>query len=131
MKKEARFTFSEPVYEFTITVIVTNDVSQWSSKYRDEFQPRPGEIEGQCQAFHVGEGKRCLIVIQPNSPLSDIAHEIGHAARYVLNHIGFKITAENDEPLAYYEDFLTRVIHNRIRLLKKPRKFLDKKKKCA
>lgn len=109
------FSFKDPIYEFNIRVVVTDDMKKWDGKYPNHS---PAQVEDECHALFVRlKGKKGLIVIRPNSPLDDLAHEIGHAARAVMEHIGFKISFDNDEPLAYYEGYLTRMIHKKINRL--------------
>lgn len=113
--KDIRFSFSDPIYNFTTIVIVTQDMKRWDEKYPN---PSPSTVEDDSHALYIRlKGKRGLIIIKPDSPLDDLQHEIGHAAREVMAHIGFKIHAENDEPLAYYEGYLTKRIHAAINKL--------------
>lgn len=120
---DIKFSFKDPIYEFGITVVITEDMKKWDEKYPNQ---NPSTIEDECNALFVRlKGKRGLIIIKPCSPLDDLAHEIGHAARAVMEHIGFTIAFSNDEPLAYYEGYLTRKIHAKLKTLK----ILDKRRK--
>lgn len=120
--KDWKTSFSVPIYDHKLILVVTDDMKSWADKYPD---PVSMTQNGECLAFFApAKPKVELIVIQPRSPLNHIAHEIGHAARYIMGYIGFKIMSDNDEPLAYLEDFLTREIHNRLKKIT-----VDKKKK--
>ena len=120
---ETSFRFKDPIYEFAIKVVITEDIKKW-----DEMYPNAESSDGDCNALFVKlDGKNSVIIIKPCSPLDDLAHEIGHAARSVMKYIGFKIDFDNDEPLAYYEGYLTRTIHRKINNLKP----LTKSKKRA
>lgn len=124
MSKDISFSFSDPIYLWRTQVVITEDIGKWNKKY-----PCSGD-SGAPDALFVrpSEKRHSIIIIQPNSPLDDLQHEIGHAARCVMNHIGFTVDFANDEPLAYYEGYLTRQIHAKLKKLK-PRKCREENQK--
>jgi hypothetical protein len=65
-----------------------------------------------CQAFYTCNHPSYGIITS-NTTYDTVSHEIGHVSRQLMENIGFKIKASNDEPLAYLEGFLAdRIFHH-------------------
>jgi len=71
------------------------------------------EIEGDARTVMLHGGQVIIRLKRENRlswgvDLSDLAHEIEHAAFFILNRIGVKHTNESDEVFAYYQAYLLR-----------------------
>jgi hypothetical protein len=92
---------------------------------QDEINPESENFETAGKTFY-HPGTRLLGVWIPGLPSTpsqhaDIAHEATHAAAHTLHHIGFELTAMedesghsilNDEPLTYLTAFVVEEIHS-------------------
>lgn len=109
-------SFSEPIYcsEHEVYYGDVENIEKWYSKeYNCPFNFP--EVQGQALKagaftfYDPNRGKYVMVYSKRPSP-DIVAHECGHAAKMVLGHIGYTAEAGNDEPEAYFQSFLVRMV---------------------
>lgn len=101
--KEKIFEF--PVFNYSITVIVTFSIKDSYQKYFKKYgYTHKVEPAGLYSAY--GDGKRWggVIFIKPSSKISTVAHEVSHAIWQMANDIS---ATKEDELIAYHIGYLT------------------------
>lgn len=109
--KEIRFSFKIPIYNARLYFTYTDNIPEAIKSL--PHQLRTHDCHG-CQGLYTAASPLYSITVS-NLTYDTITHEIGHVARQLLEDIGFKIKASNDEPLAYLEGYLADQIHHRLK----------------
>jgi hypothetical protein len=117
--KEWKTKFKVPIYDCIVRFVVTDDVRSSIKKLPPSLTETYDEEDDTCTGIYFSKWPDYAIVLRDDKRADGavLDHEIGHVARKIMEDIGFKIEADNDEPLAYLEEFLTRMIHKRIKKL--------------
>lgn len=112
MSEIYKTSFAIPIYQARLYLVIGDDFCESRNILPMSLQEE--EEVGSCRGFCLGLHPDYAILLKPDSPIGTISHEVGHVARKLMNEIGFTITAENDEPLAYLEDWLMTKILDKI-----------------
>ena len=127
----AKFSFEVPIYACHVWVVVCDT-------FKGAIKALPPRIRNGIDIEDDGDCRGCCLSNHPNYviTLKDVSqgtlyHEIGHAARDIMDAIGFEITRGsdghmNDEPLAYLEGALAELVavglaRNKIKIKTKSR----------
>lgn len=106
--------FVLPIYEPVVYVAVADSVADGIKLLPKKFtriQDKLGE-DYDSQACYIGEWPNYALIFRArNLNLGVVAHEVGHVCRRILDEVGFKIESDNDEPLAYLEEYMTNKVH--------------------
>lgn len=96
-------TINVPIYEFSLTIILTKDLNEVVKKYKlnGEFG-NFGALTFENKSKH----RHYVVAFTDASHLSNIAHEIVHIKNYIFHGINAKIDLYNDEPEAYLTGWL-------------------------
>lgn len=95
----ARYKIKIPIYGQTVRVYFGTEA------YHRDFPEYKKDGDNGCFAFvQCNECGPCMVFIEasPNT----VAHECVHAAWDVLDHVGVKVSADNQEPLAYLVGYI-------------------------
>ncbi len=106
------------IYRHNIVVILTNSSKSLSKKYNIKLPKK-------FLAYFSPDGQTVYLIFKYNHPTEKvplpetIAHESLHAANYILDRVGVKLSYKNDEAQNY---LMTWIIKNTINILNK---FID------
>jgi hypothetical protein len=115
-----------PLYPCRLGVIVSNDeeeINKYLKGHEIPYTLDLSESYGYCigQGVYKDEkGKKwscCWVIVPPNDEMFThglIAHEVRHATNSILDYIGHKLDAKNDEPEAYLSQWITDVVYKAI-----------------
>ena len=96
----ARYKLKIPIYGQTIRVYF--DIES----YHKDFPEYKKDGDNNCFAFvQCNDCGPCMVFIQAGN--NTVAHECVHAAWDVLDYVGVKVSADNQEALAYLVGFIT------------------------
>lgn len=108
-----------PMYNYNITVVLTDNIQEYCL---DEL----GQEMVTCPVanlydFHDREYPVDFIVIfNPKQAQEDtVSHEAFHLTARIMRYIGCPLIEESEEPYAYLQDYLTRVIKNKLKRINK------------
>jgi hypothetical protein len=129
-KKETieKANFSDPIYcrNYEIYFGKINSVKNWyCDNYNIILDDGLGEVDGlETAAFAFYDPKRSCYIMVFGKKLSPelVAHECSHIAKILLEHIGYRSKAEDDEPEAYLLTFLVRMVYHSFRQVTQKRK---------
>lgn len=76
------------------------------------------EVKMICAATYWNGNTRTPIIYLPSlsikpRDLSNVCHELGHATRIILDDIGVKTTADNDEAFQYLQGYLMEQVYTK------------------
>jgi len=120
VKREGVKVEQVPLYPCSFGVIVVDDFDNANNILKSQGLPDDIDfdgynalcIRGTCYDEE-GDLVSCIWVVFNTHYFthSIIAHEVRHAVNYILNRIGHKLDAENDEPEAYLAGWDTNVVY--------------------
>lgn len=104
-----------PIYDCILWVIVSQTVKDGAlllpPALKSAYTP---DEDDNCKAifyYDSGVGKNYAIIFTLNAADGPVIHhETGHAARTILKDIEWRIDFDNDEPLAYLEEWINREV---------------------
>lgn len=103
--------FKIPIYGLELFVSVGDSIHEVIESIPESFRTPEEEGDDNCKGVSFCQHPKYAIGI--NLKYIDrgiVHHEIGHVCRAMLGDIGFKIDPNNDEPLAYLEDWVANKI---------------------
>lgn len=108
MSPSIRKRIRVPIYDLDLWLVVAEDIYQAALLLPVELRCQAVPSDSNHRAIFYSESPYYAIVfdaleLEPGI----IGHEIGHAARQMMEDIGFTINSNNDEPLARLEDWIT------------------------
>lgn len=109
--------FFDPIYcrEYEVFFGNVTEIKDWYTKTHNLLLvDEASDMDGvEPEAFVFYDNNRGIYVSVFNKrPLPHvIAHECSHLAKMALGHIGYTSKADDNEPEAYYQDFLVRMIY--------------------
>lgn len=104
-----------PLYGFYFTVLCGNS-EDWK-KWNGLHYPIDEGSQAYTHRCDVsGIGHIIVAFAKPHITPGLIAHECGHAAGYVLNHVGVKADWENDEAFTYLLSWMVNRVYETIKL---------------
>ena len=108
--KEWRATFSVPIFDAQVMVIVSDDI-EYSKRIvrrcvRDNMQPDNFSQSG--AALMYSYPYYAVLWGRVEFDTGVLGHEVGHLCRQLLSDVGHKLKVENDEILALLEEWITR-----------------------
>lgn len=96
------FSFRMPVFNVRIRVYVGEEVTK--------------RLHSDSEAFAQTNGSTINVVFnKPNPTVGVIAHETGHAARQVLEWIGCKDDAHDEEVVAHIQEYIADKIQGKLK----------------
>jgi hypothetical protein len=104
-KKDIRF----PVFLFTVTVIISNDILR-SRKKLDRIVGYPmtkGNPQAMCTEY--GPGLKCFLIFRPGADVDTFVHECWHAVFFMMNTVGVKI---DHETVAHHMGYLSQQVYD-------------------
>ena len=107
--KPWKSSFKVPIYGMTIHVVVAKNLSEGHSLLPYGLSDTDEAMVSHpcCQAMYSVSFPDYAILFKNKTPHDEeFYHEIGHVCRRLMNDIGWKIDAINDEPLAYLEGWM-------------------------
>lgn len=106
--------FKVPMYNYDISIILTDDLEVYCREqlsHEVEVCPIANVFDFRGKDYPVD----FLVVFTPKAKGEDtIAHEVFHLTARIMRYIGCPLTEETEEPYAYLQDYLTRVIKNKL-----------------
>ncbi len=118
--RQKRYYINDEIYQSDILVFTggTCDeaVDYIRNKYDIETAPRlsPTEFVNARVMSNPGFKGCALWFKRPKPPASLVAHEVLHIAHHILGGSGLTLTDESEEAYAYYIDWLTKKIGNKV-----------------
>lgn len=104
-----------PIYEFDLWLTTGRTLKEAIFKLPDELKSQYEKGDEDCQGVSYCEYPIYGVSFSECSIKPGIIHhEIGHVCRGMMEDIGFKITADNDEPLAWLEDWVSDRIYEEL-----------------
>lgn len=113
-------TVNIPIYRGTLDICISDDREKVCSLYTD-FSDYTGDIFA--HTLHNTYGRKVVVILNPAHKYSNItpgiiAHEAVHVASFVFNSRGVLADHENDEPLAYFVEWVVDEINKYLNSLK-------------
>lgn len=113
-----KFSIKIPIYEIRLYVIVGLEAKEALKHLPANLRKIAKDHFGDdldCRGMFLSDPKKSEHAITALSvDHSTLQHEIGHVCRNIMNDIGWQYDADNDEPLAYLEDFVSQEIHKKL-----------------
>ena len=123
--KTIKCTYKSNAYEYTLTVIFTDDSVKYQQKYFDKWEVIGEEVEecsGVCLRHPMSIEEYVIIYEYDSLTDSTLSHEIQHLSCFLLDdrNIGLKGEHQDYEPLCWVNGELNEVIRKMIQDKKIP-----------
>lgn len=113
-----KFSIRIPIYEVRLYVIIGLEAREALDLLPKNLRKIAEDNFGEdldCRGMYLSDPRRSEYALTVTSPdHSTLQHEIGHVCRSIMLNVGWEYDAENDEPLAYLEDWVSQEIHKRL-----------------